>query len=76
MKKNSPHVLDVSAAAFQDAQRDGDERQDHHPGHVEALFEIENKRAAGAHQERDRQQRHHPQHIHRDSPPSPVTESQ
>lgn len=66
-KINSPHVLDVSAAAFEDAQRDGDEPQDHHPGHVEALFKIENKRAAGAHQKRDRQQRHYPQHIHRDS---------
>ncbi len=64
MQTNSPHVLNVSASALQYAQRNRNHRQAHHPGHVKALFEIKNKRAAGPHQERDQQQRYHPEHIH------------
>lgn len=44
---NSPHILNVPAAAFQNANRYGDNGQQHHVRHIEALFKIENKRAAG-----------------------------
>lgn len=63
-QKTSPHVFNVPASTFQYAQGDANHGQKHHPRHIEALFEIENKRAAGEHQEWDHQQRYHPQHIH------------
>lgn len=63
-KKTSPHVFNVPASTFQYAQGDAKHGQKHHIRHIEELFEIENKGAAGEHQEWDHQQRYHPQHIH------------
>lgn len=44
---NSPHILNVSSAAFQNAHRYGGNGQQHHVRHIEALLEIVNERAAG-----------------------------
>lgn len=66
MQTNSPHVFNVPAAALQYTQRNRKQRQNHHPGHVKALFEIKNKRTAGPQEEGNQQQRYHPEHIHSD----------
>lgn len=44
---NLPHILNVPAAAFQNANRYGGNGQQHHVRDIEALFEIVNERAAG-----------------------------